>query len=697
MLRKNKRILWLLNHRTLMPYEAPLIRRLGFEIFIPKIIPKTNFRSAAVDFSHDESLTVPAGVLKRLNQFNFYEEVWTPEIVTLVNRYFGTVFIIPHARQTLEAVRNFEGQIVFRAFGLDNEQSYRKVLENLHGPLVLRMIEGIKHRFWFGEGYDHLHECEPPMFEERSLFLPIGVPDSFFADSNKWNGKNKKILFVCPFVGSNPYYTEIYQRFKSSFGDLPHVIVGAQDVPVPDPHVVGFVSDEELRRLYLECAVLYYPSTEQRHVHYSPIEAAINGMPVVFFDNSLLSRMSRGATKGRVSTVAEARQIIERILADDANLIAEIREDQREIAYHFSDAYCSEMWKREMHRRGFTYALERSTMASVFFQEAQRTILRPFARGRTQIDPHRRATQPFAATLSAAQAKSALGCSLYEGLDFRQPDFPPMVDYVAGVSASEGWGRWSNGEKVSVVLKHLLQGRFRIFIRAIAYGENAGVPISMRIGGQTRSFHLSAREDQAFGTWLHFDLKRPANVIDIDIPHPTRPTLDGRALGIGFMEMRLGEPVSLTAQLARATLGSSLIDGINFSAPEWPAFIDVVEGLSDAESWGRWSLGKHVRFELNHTLEGRVRLLLRGIGYGPNVGSGVPIRIGEQTRILLLPPSLAEKEELAVDFDLEKPSNVIEFKVPHPTQPEGDDRHIGIGFIGLRSVPMPVAAMEHKQ
>jgi len=27
---KNKRVLWLLNHRTLMPYEAKLLRRLGF-------------------------------------------------------------------------------------------------------------------------------------------------------------------------------------------------------------------------------------------------------------------------------------------------------------------------------------------------------------------------------------------------------------------------------------------------------------------------------------------------------------------------------------------------------------------------------------------------------------------------------------------------------------------------------------------
>ena len=53
--------------------------------------------------------------------------------------------------------------------------------------------------------------------------------------------------------------------------------MGAQDVPVDDPKVLGFVSDEEMIRLYRECAVLYYHSTETRRVHYPPIEAAING------------------------------------------------------------------------------------------------------------------------------------------------------------------------------------------------------------------------------------------------------------------------------------------------------------------------------------------------------------------------------------------------------------------------------------
>lgn len=685
MIKKNKRILWLLNHRTLMPYEAPLIRRLGFEIFIPKIIPKTNFRSAAVDFSHDASLSIPTAVLENLNQFNFYENQWTPEIVTLVNRYFGTVFVIPHARQTLEAVLNFEGQIVFRAFGLDNEKSYKNVLDDLHGPLLLRMIEGVKDRFWFGEGYDNLHECEGPLFQERALYLPIGLPESYFVDANKWTGREKKILFVCPYVGSNPYYAEIYDRFKADFGDLPHVIVGAQDVPVDDPNVAGFVSDEELHRLYLECAVLYYPSTELRHVHYSPIEAAINGMPVVFFENTLLSRMSRGAIKGRVSSVAQARQIIERILADDAPLIAEIRADQREIAYHFSDEFCGETWRMEMERRGFMKALSQSSVVSTFLLEARRSVMKRLAGGRTRFDPHRHATQPFRATVDGAQAKKVFGSSLYDGIDFSHAEFPPVVDYVSGVSGCEGWGRWSNGEKVSIVLKHFLRGKFRIFIRAIAFGPNAGVPLLIRIGDETRTFKLSARDDKTFGSWIHFELRKPSNVIEIDIPHPTRPPLDGRSLGIGLMEVRAAEPVARNQLQAVEAFGASLARGIDFSQAEWPAFVDTVEGLGGAEPWGRWSIGDRVRFELNHNLEGRVRVLLRGVGFGPNVGQKVAVAVGDQIRMLALPASMSKDEELLFEFNLKTPSNVIDITVPIPTRPPNDERMVGIGFFSMRS------------
>ena len=51
---RNKRILWLLNHKTLMPYEVKLLLELGFEVFTPKITPTSpTLRSCAIDITYD--------------------------------------------------------------------------------------------------------------------------------------------------------------------------------------------------------------------------------------------------------------------------------------------------------------------------------------------------------------------------------------------------------------------------------------------------------------------------------------------------------------------------------------------------------------------------------------------------------------------------------------------------------------------
>ncbi|QGW80716.1 DUF7024 domain-containing protein [Variovorax paradoxus] len=677
MFNKHKRILWLLNHRTLMPFEAPLIRRLGFEIFIPKIIPKTGFRSGDVDYGYDTSLSLPPRVLERLNEFNFYEESWPSDIVVIINRYFGAAFIVAHLRQASEAIDNFEGQIVFRAFGLENGNCYTRALAHLYGPMIHRKIEGIKHRFWFGEGYDNLHECESSLFGERALFLPIGVPKIFFTNAKQWRGKVKKILFVCPNAVTNLYYSGIYKKFKENFGDLPHVIVGAQDVPVADPHVVGFVSDDELHRLYLDCALLYYPSIEVRHVHYSPIEAAINGMPVIFFAGSLLDRLSRGSTKGRVNSIAEARELVERILAGDRPLIDEIKADQQEIAYHFSDAYCEPTWRRQMQNSGFFAAMQRTSKWQIAWIELLRSLLKPVAHGRLKINPHRRALTLMSTTLTPTEAKEKYGSSLFDGVSFKDVGFPPFVDLVDGISADEGWGRWSNGKTITIVLKHVLHGEFRLYVYGVAFGKNAEVPVPVRIGTQTRMMQLASSLEKSSGVWLHFNLKKPANVILITIPYPTVPEVDTRSLGVGLVKIA-ASPIGLSLEDAKRALGTTLTDGLDFRSSEFPAFVDSIQGLSDPEPWGRWSDGKTVMLELKHTLQGAFALILRAAAYGSNIGAPIAVRIGEQTRTMYL--TAQASEPVVIEFDLKVPAKVIEIDVPYPTSPPQDPRKIGIGF-----------------
>jgi len=198
MLRKNKRILWLLCHKTLMPYEVPLLRSLGFEVFVPKIIPKrAEFRSCAVDFSFDESLTIPEHALRVLNSCHFYQQKWPRDVVFYMNRYFGTAFIMP-VEGFRESVTNFEGDLLMRAFGLINPLSYHKNLKGFYGEQVFGWINAVRHRFWFAAGYQQLKECEPPLFAERSLYLPTGLSPAFWKNANTWRRFNWRRISTWP-------------------------------------------------------------------------------------------------------------------------------------------------------------------------------------------------------------------------------------------------------------------------------------------------------------------------------------------------------------------------------------------------------------------------------------------------------------------------------------------------------------------
>ena len=540
---KHKRVLWLLNHKTLMPYEAGLLQDLGFEVFTPKIVPDAEeYRSCIVDDRFDARLSIPPRCLERLNTFNFYDGRWPNDVVALLNQYFGTAFVVAHAQQIPEAVEKFEGNIAFRTFGLDGQRTYAQLLRLLFGDAFLAKIHALGRRFWFAQGYQQLQECEPPLLARRAVFLPVGLAPSSWRHANSWHGSTRKILFLCRNVVSSRYYASIYQQFKRDFGDLPHIIVGAQDVPVDDPNVVGYVSDDELQRLYSECAVLYYHSREPRHVHYSPIEASISGMPVVFYGDSLLGRLNEQPVGGAVATSAQARSTIERILAGDQALIDEIRRDQQQIAYHFSDAYCRPIWQQAVAESGLFQRPAEEDGAAGRVRRAVGPALAPLARRLTRFRSRRDPPWPPFTELQEPLAPGEDQGSLSAGIDFRAPRYPKFVCLVSGLSSPEVWGRWSLGPKITLLFSQFLEQRFRLVITGGAYGHNIGAPIRVRIGRATQTITFPTGAHEPTTVRAEFSLRAAANIVEFIVPFPTVPAGDDRAVGIGLVHLHV-EPL----------------------------------------------------------------------------------------------------------------------------------------------------------
>jgi phosphoglycerol transferase len=138
-------------------------------------------------------------------------------------------------------------------------------------------------------------------------------------------------------------------------------------------------------------------------------------------------------------------------------------------------------------------------------------------------------------------ATPAVPC-LSEGIDFTRRELPAHVSSTDGLAQAEPWGRWTEGGVATIRLVNPLPEKFTLeLVARTAYGPNAGLPFRARIADQERAFVVS-RESEVIR--LEFDLRRPANTIEIWVPQPTSPSslgrsADARRLGLGLESLRV--------------------------------------------------------------------------------------------------------------------------------------------------------------
>lgn len=354
------RVMWLLNHTSARKFEIPMLKRIGVEqIFQPKIFPADpSFRSANVDFSEDDRLAISVHDLQVLNAADWYagasQDAWE-----IANRHFDVVFLILHSAEVLvSAAKYFRGAIVLRAFGTEKPVTYEKIIAH-YG--IASTVRGLGGRFYFGEAYPHLGDQEAKYLRDRRCYLPLGMESVDYKDS--WEGALKQVIFVCPDIGFNFYYRQIYESFCRSFGDLPYIVAGAQPIQVDDPRVLGFVSNEQHAHNMTQSRVMFYHSQESHHIHYHPFEAVRIGMPLVFMGGGMLDRMGGSKLPGRCETIREARLKIERILNDDQDLIRSIRGSQTLLLDAMNPANCEDAWQAGFARIASELALARAEQA----------------------------------------------------------------------------------------------------------------------------------------------------------------------------------------------------------------------------------------------------------------------------------------------------------------------------------------------
>lgn len=343
---KNKRILWLINHTTLREFEVPLLVSLGYEVYLPKHLPSDEAnRSASIDYSYDNALTIPEDELTVLNNHDFYSGIICSQIADIINTRFNTVIFAFFPNLFEQLVKNFQGNLLLRAFGLNGDASYTGIIKQVFPKDFLSRVEAIEDRFWFAQSYPNLSEVETGALKRKALTLPLGLPESFFSHANSWIGNNRNILFVCPRIASSPnYYGLIYHNFKKHLGALPHIIAGAQPLPIDDPAVKGFQSRNQLDEWLRTCKAMFYHSQEPRHLHYHPLEAIAFGMPLIYLRGGILEQLGEKNQPGACVDFKEAKRKLEAVLNDDRNFIQELLFSQTKILQHFQMNTCRKIW-----------------------------------------------------------------------------------------------------------------------------------------------------------------------------------------------------------------------------------------------------------------------------------------------------------------------------------------------------------------
>src|SRR5690349_7410917 len=146
-----RRILWIVNHKTLMSGEVPLLRSLGFEVFVPKVVPihDRGFRSGGVTDDYDAALDLAPAALRVLNDENFFERCWAPTVTQIINRYFDVIVchFTYYTTPLREAALKFQGLLIERAFGREHPLTYGEFRTWVPHPSLLEDIRSLGRRF----------------------------------------------------------------------------------------------------------------------------------------------------------------------------------------------------------------------------------------------------------------------------------------------------------------------------------------------------------------------------------------------------------------------------------------------------------------------------------------------------------------------------------------------------------------------
>lgn len=135
---------------------------------------------------------------------------------------------------------------------------------------------------------------------------------------------------------------------------------------------------------------------------------------------------------------------------------------------------------------------------------------------------------------------------------------------------------------------------------------------------------------------------------------------------------------------------ATLDQGINLKRLGLPVFLTNLEGISGNEPWGRWSDADVIKLYFKDHLPKKAELVIKALGFGPNIGQPTQITLGDQKYEITLGK---EMSEFRIPFELSndvKSIQITPYKAISPKElgKGADPRKLGIGLEYLAIKPL---------
>lgn len=152
-------------------------------------------------------------------------------------------------------------------------------------------------------------------------------------------------------------------------------------------------------------------------------------------------------------------------------------------------------------------------------------------------------------------------------------------------------------------------------------------------------------------------------------------------------------PVAASVDALGPRYEATLAEGIDFKKQGYPSFLAEVSGMSDYETWGRWTdalTGPAAKFRFKQALPKKFTVEIVAHAFGPNIDAPIKVRVAGIEKTFTITSPEKQDNIYRLTFETDGVTDSLEIIPPKPTSPNEtdpqskDSRKLGIAISSIK-------------